>query len=270
VSEPRPPCAHSLFEPRFESPTRRPKAPSGISQWDLRSSHSEGAAFRVGSRGLPSGKSRGAEWEVARRRVGSREAPSGKSSGREWRFEIENCFPYNIISSLQTRRTTRREQVARLFQDRGAGTSRPRLPTRRLATSHSAPRDFPLGASRLPTRRLATSHSEVRDFPLAWAFATAGHAAPALLDAIATTAAPRLREFNPQDLANTAWAFAAADLHRVGERLSAPRWRLARRGAGGPLAVSHSAARVGGSPLPCARHFLWGTFLRCPRLYYLI
>ena len=31
------------------------------------------------------------------------------------RFEIENCkFPYNSISSLQTRRTTRREQVARL------------------------------------------------------------------------------------------------------------------------------------------------------------
>jgi len=39
------------------------------------------------------------------------------------------------------------------------------------------------------------------------------------------------------------------------------------------LAFSHSAARVGGSPLPCARHFLWGTFLpdsllqpRCQRL----
>lgn len=30
------------------------------------------------------------------------------------------------------------------------------------------------------------------------------------------------------------------------------------------LAVSHSAARVGGSPLPCARHFLWGTFLKKP------
>ena len=32
-------------------------------------------------------------------------------------------FLYHIISSLQTRRTTRREQVARLFQDRGAGLS---------------------------------------------------------------------------------------------------------------------------------------------------
>ena len=67
-----PPCAHSLFEPRFESPTRRPKAPSGISQWDLRSSHSEVAAFRVGNRSLPSGKSRGA---------------SGKSRGAEWEVE---------------------------------------------------------------------------------------------------------------------------------------------------------------------------------------
>jgi hypothetical protein len=45
----------------------------------------------------------------------------------------------------------------------------------------------------------------------AWAFATAGHAAPALLDAIAAAAVLRLREFKPQELANTAWAFAAAD-----------------------------------------------------------
>ena len=46
----------------------------------------------------------------------------------------------------------------------------------------------------------------------AWAYATAGHAAPALLDAIAEEAARRgLREFNRQDLANTAWAYAVAD-----------------------------------------------------------
>ena len=44
----------------------------------------------------------------------------------------------------------------------------------------------------------------------AWAFATAGHAASALLDAIAAAAVPRLRDFRPQNLANTAWAFAAA------------------------------------------------------------
>jgi hypothetical protein len=46
----------------------------------------------------------------------------------------------------------------------------------------------------------------------AWAYATAGHAAPALLDAIAEEAAQRgLRDFKPQDLASTAWAFAVAD-----------------------------------------------------------
>jgi hypothetical protein len=44
----------------------------------------------------------------------------------------------------------------------------------------------------------------------AWAFATACHATPALFDAIAAEAAPRVGEFNPQDLANTAWAFATA------------------------------------------------------------
>ena len=45
----------------------------------------------------------------------------------------------------------------------------------------------------------------------AWAFAAASHKAPALLDAVAAAAVLRLREFNPQELANTAWAFAAAD-----------------------------------------------------------
>jgi len=44
----------------------------------------------------------------------------------------------------------------------------------------------------------------------AWAFATAGHAAPALLDAIGREAAGRVRELNPQALTNTAWAFATA------------------------------------------------------------
>ena len=36
-----------------------------------------------------------------------------------------------------------------------------------------------------------------------WAYAMTGHAAPELLDAIAQEAVPRLREFNLQDLANT-------------------------------------------------------------------
>jgi len=44
----------------------------------------------------------------------------------------------------------------------------------------------------------------------AWAFATAGHAAPALFDAIGKESAGRVREFKPQELANTAWAFATA------------------------------------------------------------
>ena len=37
------------------------------------------------------------------------------------------------------------------------------------------------------------------------------HSAPELLDAIAAAAVPRLCEFTPQELANTAWAFAVAD-----------------------------------------------------------
>ena len=44
----------------------------------------------------------------------------------------------------------------------------------------------------------------------AWAFATAGHAAPGLLDAIGKESIGRVREFKPQDLSNTAWAFATA------------------------------------------------------------
>jgi hypothetical protein len=59
-------------------------------------------------------------------------------------------FPYNIISSLQTRRTTRREQVARLFQDRGAGLSPCARNTIRDATSHSEGCAFRVGASQIP------------------------------------------------------------------------------------------------------------------------
>ena len=63
----------------------------------------------------------------------------------------------------------------------------------------------------------------VRDFKpqelanTAWAFASAGHAAPALFDAIA--AATRLDECNPLDLTNTAWAFAASDCLPIGSSL---------------------------------------------------
>ena len=44
----------------------------------------------------------------------------------------------------------------------------------------------------------------------AWSFAKAGHAAPALFDAIGKEAAGRVGEFNPQELTNTAWSFAKA------------------------------------------------------------
>ena len=58
------------------------------------------------------------------------------------------------------------------------------------------------------------------------------------------------------------WDFQIAARKASGRMGGAP-----RGGEGGgsrgeaALAVSHSAARVGGAPLPCARHFLWGTFL---------
>jgi hypothetical protein len=45
----------------------------------------------------------------------------------------------------------------------------------------------------------------------AWAFATAGHKAPALFEAIAQQAQGRVGEFKEQELSNTAWAFAVAD-----------------------------------------------------------
>ncbi len=47
---------------------------------------------------------------------------------------------------------------------------------------------------------------------LCWAYATAGHQAPALFDAVAAASAPAL--MNPQNIANTCWAFATAK-HRA-------------------------------------------------------
>ena len=44
----------------------------------------------------------------------------------------------------------------------------------------------------------------------AWAYATAGHAAPALFDAIAAASVARVGDFKPQNLSNTAWAYATA------------------------------------------------------------
>ena len=45
----------------------------------------------------------------------------------------------------------------------------------------------------------------------AWAFATAGHTAPALFEAIAQQAQGRAGAFKDQELSNTAWAFVVAD-----------------------------------------------------------
>ena len=96
-----------------------------------------------------------------------------------------------------------------------------------LVTSRWEPAPFPLGRLRLPSGSFANptgkSHSEL----------SAGE-----------------------------WDFQIAARKASGRTGGAP-----RGGEGGgsrgeaALAVSHSAARVGGSPLPCARHFLWGTFL---------
>jgi len=87
-----------------------------------------------------------------------------------------------------------------------------------------------------------------------WAYATAGHAAPVLLDAIAEEAAGRgLRDFKPQDLANTAWAYAAADRPAPARSLAAtPLCSAARRSAGfgsrsGPVPAAPVAAVAGGA-----------------------
>ena len=104
VSEPRPPCAHSLFEPRFESPTR--------------------VARRA------RGKSRGAREGSSRRARGKFEARERREREVEWprvafRNPIENCkFPiphYQLAadSSHDSPRTG-----CSPFQDRALG-SRP-------------------------------------------------------------------------------------------------------------------------------------------------
>ena len=47
----------------------------------------------------------------------------------------------------------------------------------------------------------------------AWAFATAGQHDPSVFAALATGAEQRMGGFSPQELANTAWAFAMAGQH---------------------------------------------------------
>ena len=45
---------------------------------------------------------------------------------------------------------------------------------------------------------------------IAWAYSTAGHAAPELYNALTATVAQRIGELKPQELANLGWAFAVA------------------------------------------------------------
>ena len=46
----------------------------------------------------------------------------------------------------------------------------------------------------------------------AWAFATLGHSDVQLFTALAREAERRVGDFNPQELANTAWAFMILDI----------------------------------------------------------
>lgn len=47
----------------------------------------------------------------------------------------------------------------------------------------------------------------------AWAYATAGHAAPKLFEGLAQSAMPLLIDFSPQELSNMAWSYATAREH---------------------------------------------------------
>ena len=101
----------------------------------------------------------------------------------------------------------------------------------------------------------------------AWAYATAGHASPALFDALALASIARVGEFKQQNLANTAWAYAtaghaspalfdaiaSASVARMGEfdaqGLANTAWAYATAGHASPALfdaiASASAARVG-------------------------
>lgn len=85
-------------------------------------------------------------------------------------------------------------------------------------TAHSAAK---LGLHSAPWAQLWTGLGQavpplLRDFTpqalanTAWAFVRARRATPSMLEVIATEALPRLGEFKPQELANLAWAFATA------------------------------------------------------------
>ena len=118
----------------------------------------------------------------------------------------------------------------------------------RISKRHSRPLDFPLAPLarlELPSRAPRTSLSRASNFPLARL-------------ATSLSRASRL-EWDFQIAARKASG-------RTGGAARSPHWdpRLWR----GALAGSHSPARGAlrashseAAPLPCARHFLWGTFL---------
>ena len=91
----------------------------------------------------------------------------------------------------------------------------------------------PLGARAALRHRGGDGEARVREMNpqdlanTAWAYTTAGHAALALLDAIAVDAARRVGEFNPHYLTITAWAYAAA--HRPTDGLGLFGQLFARR-----------------------------------------
>jgi hypothetical protein len=130
----------------------------------------------------------------------------------------------------------------------------------RISKRQSRPLDFPLGASRLPSRAPRTSLSRASNFPLARLATSLSRASNFPLARLATSLSRASRlEWDFQIAARKASG-------RTGGAARSPHWdpRLWR----GALAGSHSPARGAlrashseAAPLPCARHFLWGTFL---------
>ena len=108
------------------------------------------------------------------------------------------------------------ESVLALFATEGH-----RFEARNLATAAHRAAKF-RGHDLRQDRRMATladaCRARVRDFEpqhlanTAWAFATMGIDARKLFDAIADAARSRLSEFKAQELANTAWAFAKSGI----------------------------------------------------------
>ena len=73
---------------------------------------------------------------------------------------------------------------------------------------HSAPALFDAVAAEALTKMPHFIPQDIAN--TVWAFATAMHSAPALFDAVAAEVLTKMPNFNPQDIANTVWAFATA------------------------------------------------------------